>query len=336
MLTQTKLPIGFTTRPATLNDVTELTGLMNLVSLEMHGTRDIDEGELQTDLQTPGLDLNLDTLVVENPEGKIVGYQDVFATSAIPVRPDAFGCVHLDYMDMGIGSYLVQWAVERAKHVIDKVPEDVRVFMRCWTAADWQPAIRLLEDHGFSVHRHYLGMRVTFDTPPQKPVWPEGIEVRNIVFPDEVEMWFRTFDESFKDHFGHIDQPFEEAFKQFKHFNLNDPHFDPDLWHIAMDGDQPAGILQGRKQSALNPDYGYIHLLGVRRPWRKRGLGLALLLQGFNMFYERGKKAAELGVDSNSLTGALRLYEKAGMKPYRKTTAFELELRPGKDLTNKG
>jgi len=155
--------------------------------------------------------------------------------------------------------------------------------------------------------------------------------------PDEMEMWFRVFDEAFEDHFGHIDnQPFEQALEQFEHFNVNDPAYDPDLWYIAMDGDQPAGVLKGRKHSSENPDYGHLHLLGVRRPWRKRGLGLALLLKGFNLFWKRAKKTVVLGVDADSLTGALDLYIKAGMHTYRKTSTYELELRPGKDLTNAG
>ncbi|HKJ27110.1 MAG TPA: GNAT family N-acetyltransferase [Anaerolineales bacterium] len=336
MQPQTKLPDGITLRPAALSDVEELTHLINLVAMEMNGYNEIDTEEFETDLKTPGLDLEKDTRVAVNAKGKIVAYQDIFAIDAIPVRPNLFGRVHLDYMNKGIGSHLLEWAIERAKHVIDKVPADARVSAVAWTPPEWQPAVELLTDHAFNPYRHFLGMKIDLDEKPQTPVWPEGITVRTITFPDELEMWFRTYNESFKDHFGRIDQPFEQAFEQFKHFNLNDPHNDPDLWFIAMDGNQPAGILQGRKQNAISPDQGYIHLLGVLRPYRKRGLGLALLLHGFNEFWKRGKKAATLGVDADSLTGAQKLYKKAGMYSYRKTAAFELELRPGKDISNTG
>lgn len=331
-----KLPEGFTSRPAAIEDVNEIAAFIRNTELKMYGFDDFDAEEFKTDLQTPDLDLEKDTRVVLNPTGQIVGYQDVFAISAIPVRPDAFGRVHLDYMNLGIGSHLLEWAIERAKHVFDKVPEDARVFMRCWTAAGYQPAVQLLEDHGFELHRHFLGMRINLDTRPPAPVWPEGIEVRTITFPDEVEIWFRTFDESFKDHFGHVDQPFEKAFEQFKYFHLNDPHFDPDLWLIAMDGDEPAGVLKGAKQSTSDPGHGYVNILGVRRQFRKRGIGLGLLRHCFNIYYDRGKKAVELGVDAQSLTGALKLYEDAGMYVHHTTAAYALELRPGKDYTNNG
>jgi ribosomal protein S18 acetylase RimI-like enzyme len=83
---------------------------------------------------------------------------------------------------------------------------------------------------------------------------------------------------------------------------------------------------------------GWVDGLCVRRPWRKRGLGLALLLHSYGMFHERGKLRVGLGVDAENITGALRLYEKAGMHsdPNRTYVVYEKELRSGIDLrTNK-
>jgi len=71
----------------------------------------------------------------------------------------------------------------------------------------------------------------------------------------------------------------------------------------------------------------------VLRPWRRRGLALALLHHTFGEFYRRGKRRVGLGVDADSLTGALRLYEKAGMHPIRQYASFEKELRPGVELS---
>jgi ribosomal protein S18 acetylase RimI-like enzyme len=73
--------------------------------------------------------------------------------------------------------------------------------------------------------------------------------------------------------------------------------------------------------------------LGVRRPWRKRGLGLALLHHSFNEFYRRGKRKVGLGVDAQNLTGALRLYEKAGMHVDQAYDTYEKELREGTEIS---
>jgi hypothetical protein len=42
-------------------------------------------------------------------------------------------------------------------------------------------------------------------------------------------------------------------------------------------------------------------------------------------------------VDAQSLTGATRLYQKAGMRPdpQRQFSLYEKELRPGKDITTR-
>jgi ribosomal protein S18 acetylase RimI-like enzyme len=78
---------------------------------------------------------------------------------------------------------------------------------------------------------------------------------------------------------------------------------------------------------------GWVGSLGVLRPWRKRGLGLALLRHSFNEFYRRGKRKVGLGVDAQNLTGALRLYENAGMHVHKAFDQYEKELRPGQELS---
>ena len=60
-----------------------------------------------------------------------------------------------------------------------------------------------------------------------------------------------------------------------------------------------------------------VELLGVRRPWRRRGLGMALLRQAFYLFQQKGFTEAELGVDAESRTNAVALYERGGMHTHR-------------------
>ena len=62
-------------------------------------------------------------------------------------------------------------------------------------------------------------------------------------------------------------------------------------------------------------------------------MSTSLLYHAFGEFYRRGQAGAILGVDAGSLTGATRLYEKAGMQVAFRHTIFEKELRPGKDLS---
>ena len=52
--------------------------------------------------------------------------------------------------------------------------------------------------------------------------------------------------------------------------------------------------------------------MSVRRPWRRRGLASALILSACVALRERGMTEAALGVDSESLSGALGMYERLG------------------------
>ena len=62
-------------------------------------------------------------------------------------------------------------------------------------------------------------------------------------------------------------------------------------------------------------------------------LGMALLLHSFAEFYRRSKNKIGLGVDSQNLTGATRLYERAGMHVARIHITYEKELRAGIELS---
>ena len=109
---------------------------------------------------------------------------------------------------------------------------------------------------------------------------------------------------------------------------FGDPEFDPTLWAIAWDGEEVAGFSLNRYRMGN----GWIRTLGVRRPWRKRGLGEAILLHSFGEFYRRGKKTIGLGVDAQNPTGATRLYQKVGMYAASEFVTYEKELRPGRDV----
>jgi len=55
---------------------------------------------------------------------------------------------------------------------------------------------------------------------------------------------------------------------------------------------------------------------------------VALLRHAFGEFHQRGWCSVALGVDSESPTGATKLYEKAGMRVIRQFDIHHLELRP--------
>jgi ribosomal protein S18 acetylase RimI-like enzyme len=66
-----------------------------------------------------------------------------------------------------------------------------------------------------------------------------------------------------------------------------------------------------------------VRILGVLPEYRQRGLGQALLQHTFAEFARRGFTAVGLGVDAENPTGAVRVYERAGMRVERTNLVFE-------------
>jgi mycothiol synthase len=104
---------------------------------------------------------------------------------------------------------------------------------------------------------------------------------------------------------------------------VKDPDFDPALWFVVRDGEEIAAVMRNEPDRS---GAGFVGALGVRKPWRRRGIAQALLQHAFAEFYGRGKRRVALGVDAENPTGATRLYERAGMHVAFEAVAYGKEL----------
>jgi len=207
--------------------------------------------------------------------------------------------------------------------------------MRSGTFSSYEPAHELLSDFEMALERHFLTMAIELPDELDNPKWPDGIELRSMKGEEEARSIIHAVREAFKDHWGYVETPFEQEFEQWLHYIRNDEKFDPSVWFLAMDGEEIAGMVLCQTASDEDPDMGWVSVLGVLRPWRRQGLGLALLLHSFGILKNHGRSRVGLGVDASSLTGATALYEKAGMHRIRQFDTYEKELRPGRDLARR-
>ena len=331
-----QLPEGFTARGAHLNDVEPALALFNRWSRSVIGRDEIiDAQAIRNEWISPGFDPEEDIHLVFAPNGQMAAYIEVWTTAKPPVHPWMWGRVDPDYEDMGIGTYLLHWGEERALQALHNVPGGLRFAPRVGTFREAERSKNLFEDMGYHYIRSSYHMLINLDAPAPEPVWLEGILLCTFNPETDAEAVYRAEEDSFRDHFGYVEQPFDEGFKRFKHFVLGSADFDPTLLFIAVDRSsrEIAGFNICRSKSYDDPDMGWVGTLGVRRPWRKRGIGLALLRHSFNEFYRRGKRKVGLGVDAQNLTGALRLYENAGMHIHQAYDQYEKELRPGIEIS---
>lgn len=281
------------------------------------------EDDIKRFWTTSNVNLETDIWVVETKDGKVVGYQEFYNKHA---HADMVGdgYVHPEYHGLGIGTAMLRTLEFRARQEMDLAEPDVRVHIRNGIAGTDSAASQLHENEGYKPIRYSWHMEIELAQMPQAPLLPEGIELRPFVLEEHNRAVYEAHEEAFSDHWGHVRGSFED----WNHHVIEREDLDPSLWFIAWDGDQIAGYSLCRYRMGI----GWVGTLGVRRLWRKRGLGEALLLHSFGEFYKRGTRIIGLGVDAQNPTGATRLYKKAGMQVAAEYVIYEKELRPGREL----
>lgn len=326
-----RLPEGFTARGATMDDLEPAIQLFNRWSRSIIG-RDEFAGieSIRDEWQAPGVDPAEDIHHIFAPNGDLVGHIEMFTNASPFVHPEIWGRIDPDYENLGIGTWMIHWAEGRALRAISERSSGLRFAPRVGVYRQANKAKKLFEDLGYQHIRSLYHMLIEMDAPVPEAEFPEGITLRMYNPATDAEAVYRAERDAFRDHFGYVEKPFEKWKHEREHGS-----YDPTLFFIAIDG--PSGEIAGtslcRAHSFYDEDRGWVGSLGVRRPWRKRGLGLALLRHSFNEFYRRGKRKVGLGVDAQNLTGALRLYERAGMHIGQAYDTYEKELRPGIEIS---
>jgi len=201
-----------------------------------------------------------------------------------------------------VAKTLLDWGEARCR---ERANGPARLFAGGWSAEE--ASISALQRGGFRAVRYSLRMAIDLAAETAPPAWPEGVVVRTLSPGDEC-LVYETHMETFADSWEH-----ERAdYSDWSHWHLDAERYPPSLSFLAFDGEKLAAIALCREDDVLT-GVGWVSILGVRRPWRTRGLGAALLHHAFAEFAARGCTRVVLGVDGTSLTGAERLYERVGM-----------------------
>jgi mycothiol synthase len=246
-------------------------------------------------------------------DGRLVGWVSVWHPE--PGAERVFFEPKAHPRDRAVYGTLLDWSEKRARALAAGRP----IRMHAGGPEENEILNGELRERGYELVRHFFTMEIDLADEPPQPAWPEGIAVRTLRPGDERAVYEADM-EAFEDHWDFFTVPFEE----WREYFMGSSDFDPELVFLAEDGDELAGFSLCWHER--RPDTGRISVLGVRRPWRKRGLGTALLLHSFREFRRRGRAKVDLGVDGENLTGAVRLYERAGMHVVRRFDAYRKEL----------
>jgi mycothiol synthase len=306
----TETPEGFELRAPSVDDAVALADLFNEVTIAEIGLPWTTADEMHDELTSPGRDPHLDDALVTADEGRIVGFLQFYASGdplqvamLVLVRPDLFG--------KGLSAWLLRLGEERARARASVQPPGSGAILRASRFAENEPAGSLFASFGYRYARTFWMMRIERAGAVRPPDLPAGIAIRNFEPARDERRVHAALSEAFADHWGWPFPPFEE----WRHHEIEGEgaEFDPGLWFVAVERDEVVGAACCRARIPRAKDTGSVSDLAVRRPWRRRGIALALLLTAFAEFRRRGLPRVELSVDADSPTGATRLYERAGM-----------------------
>jgi mycothiol synthase len=292
--------------PAVAADAAAVTEIVAAAESSLYRQSTFSQADLEGEWAE--LDLERDARVVQDGD-RIVGY------GVVRERGERWlveGYVRLDARGRGIGKLIATGLEE------DAARAGARRIHNPILEAD-SAAGRLLDSLGYRAVRVFREMRIELEAPPRAPEWPDGLRVVPFNPERDALEFHAAHEEAFADHWDYTPRDFESWWK----LTLAGERFDPALWCVVRAGDE---IAAGTRATGDTYGGGFIHALFTRRPWRRQGVGAALLADSFRRFWERGEHSVGLGVDAASDTGAFRLYERAGMTPALGWVAYEKEL----------
>lgn len=331
------LPKPWNDRAASLDDIDRAVELMNTRSQSLHGENQVTREAVEAWWKSPRLDLARDLRLVFDGQGGLAGIANVGNPGEPYAEISCAGVTHPDHEGVdALWDWLHAWALERVWDIVPRAPEGIRVAAISSTAAQDGARRAALERAGFEAVRVANHMRIDLgdDVPP--PAWPDGVSLRTSDVERDLPGIVALYQEAWRDHWGYIEEPFEQVLVQWREGVERDgERFDPTLWFLATAGDDIIGISLCASHIGGDATRGYVQGLGVHPQWRKHGAALALLRHTFREFRRRGYVAVELDMDSQNLTGALRVYERAGMRAVRQSVIYERILRDGRDLATR-
>jgi mycothiol synthase len=289
-------------RHPAMDELESAAAVLNAHSGALYGTDDTSPAELEVAWRAPEVEFPADIFVADRGD-ELVGYADV-----IPFGRTAW--IDVRATDAAAYEPLLEASIRRAE--THPTPH-----IRAFASDQDQAAQEALERVGFEPIRHGFRMMIDLDGELPEPHWPEGFAVRRFREGDEGR-FHRGHQESFADTWEFTPEPFDN----WSHWFMGPATFEPEHWFIVEHGEELAAVAICRI-SETEDNAGWVFILGVLPAYRRRGLAMALLQHLFRHFAGAGMKRVGLGVDAENPTGAVALYERAGMYVARRNLTYE-------------
>ena len=264
------------------------------------------DDDLATIWRDPECDLERNWWLILTTEGERAAVAWLWPEMAGDVLAD--WRVHPDHRGRGLGPWLLAAVEARTAELslaADGGEHRLVVYCEERDAARREELVRC----DFTAQREFFEMSVDLRRPFPQPHCPDGVTMRPYCSGDEASL-HAADEEAFAEHFLAEVISFEQWCLHF----FEAEGSDPSLWVLAWDGGELVGFII----PAVSEHGAAIRELAVRKPWRGRGIARFLLAAAFCELRRRGETVVRLDVDAQNVTGALRVYEAAGMRVRRR------------------
>lgn len=282
----------FSSRGASVADITAIADLLQASELFDDGEASVTVEDIESDWQSPGFDPNLDALIVVEGD-RLVAYGEVPGWRAEAT-------VHPDWRGRGLGTKVLRW-IERRAAARPSEAAEVRVGQTVKNSNT--DAIDLFMRHGYSIRHTSWVLRLPSGVAIAGTPLPEDVIIRPADLPTEEQQAYQVVEDAFNEWPTRTPSSFEEW---QAHVTLR-PDFDPNLLLVAVTSSEVVGV----SFCIQYPDEGWVQVLAVRADRRGEGIAKALLRVSFASLVEAG--STNVGLSTDSRTGALDLYTNLGM-----------------------
>lgn len=320
----------YTWRPITSADVDGWARLLAAVEAADRIGEHVGTEQLAEHFGNPDRDFPRGSLAAFEAAGQVEGEMAGFSClrarpTADPVHEFALsGAVHPTHRGRGLGTRLLNWAETASVPLHEERFPGRPLTLGTGTLVGDTASEQLFADLGYRQVRWFHTMRLDLSRAlPDSPL-AEGVTLRSFT-PERSEDGRLIRNEAFRDHWGTGKSSVEgwarvTAGRSFR----------PGLTFVAYEGDEPLSLVLSEEHEAHQRVTGsrdlYIGLVGTRRIGRRRGLASALLTHVLQLARADGFDTASLGVDADSPTGALGLYERLGFRQERTWAAQQKPL----------
>ncbi|MCT1384981.1 GNAT family N-acetyltransferase [Brachybacterium sp. p3-SID1565] len=329
----TSSPLTWTSlRP---EDAGALAALANRIHIHDGDEQVADEPSMREWLTMPGLDLQADTVAVRDGD-ELVAYGAVSVSISTDrdgrVRTGVSGGVAPEHRRGGIGTRILELTERRGAQLATERhpgrPAHFRAFGGIDAPAGQDPyspggrrdARALLERRGYRRARSWSEMAFDLTGTPLPEVEVDGVEII-APGPQHREPTRLAHVAAFADHWGSTAPSFEQWAVWWSAHTARTAQS-----AVAVD---PEGTVLGYAvASEHKPSVLHLVLVGTRPEARGRGIARAVIARSLRAAADAGYQRAELEVDSESLTGAGRLYESLGFTVHQVSATYEKPITP--------